>query len=234
MILDFRQIFWKDDQLPHLYDFATAYRNVQLTNYFENSVIASLVPESQADLIGVASWRLKAKRNESSTEGILRRQNGHTLLTQEGILNADFDIAVLTPRNKLHDMLNAAAGYHGQSWATAFPFFNQNFLRKAGIRPPEFPGKLTHTIYENHFIAKRDIYHEYVKDCLKPAIAFMEDHPDVFLIEDGMNYLNRKPRQEVLEYMAATGRDQYPIAPFILERLFSIWIERRNYKVIAL
>lgn len=227
MTLDFWQIFYKDEQLPQLYDFATPYKNETLSLYFENSVIAELVPKATADLVGVASWRLKQKRNESSTEFILRRQNGHTLLTKEAILSAEFDVAVLTPRNNSHQPLSVAAHWHGQAWIDAFPVFARYLRNEQNLRVPD---DVKTTIYENHFIARREIYQEYVETCLKPAMKHMENESVYFANAD---YAKRKPQQERLEYQAKTGREDWPIAPFILERLFSIWIDRRNFKVIA-
>ena len=40
--------------------------------------------------------------------------------------------------------------------------------------------------------------------------------------------------QEIQAYQKASGRQDWPIAPFILERLFSIWINDKNFKVIPL
>lgn len=228
MTLDFWQIYYKDEHRPQLYDFSIAHKNESLSLYFENSIIASLVPTSTADLVGVASWRLKAKRNESSTEFILKRQNGHTDLTQESILAAPFDVAVLTPRNKLHQPLAMASNWHGKPWDDAFAVFKRYLRNAQSIKVPD---ELENTIYENHFIARRDLYQDYVGSCLVPAIEFMSSDP-IFLADAG--YAKRKPAHERIEYQQLTGRMDWPIAPFILERLFSIWIDRKGLKVVAL
>lgn len=228
MTVDFLQIYWKDEQITKLYDFGTPYRNEVLTKYFENSVIADLVPSINEDLIGIASWRLREKRNDSSTEGILKRAHGHTDLTLERILAHEFDIAVLTPRNNLHDMLNAAIGYHGIAWVEAFTVFKR-YLRSAhNIRVPE---KLDNCIYENHFIAKREIYHEYVDKILKPAMEYMETEP---IYQTSADYAKRKRAHEVDEYRQKTGLQDWCIGVFILERLFSIWIHGKKFKLVNL
>lgn len=228
MTLDFRQIYWKDEQLPALYPFANPYRNETLTPFFENSVIADLVPQSTADLIGICSWRLKEKRNESSTPGILSRAHGDNSLSEERILSHDFDVAVLTPRNNLHKPLAMASNWHGKAWDDAFVVLKRYLYNEQRIKVPD---ELTHTIYENHFIARGDIYRDYVRTCLIPAIAFLSTDP-VFSVDAG--YAKRKRAQDVAEYTAKTGLKDWTIAPFILERLFSIWIERKGFKVIPL
>lgn len=225
MTLSFTQIYFKEEQKAQLYDFATPYENTSLSHYFENAVIREVVPMQSADYIGVASWRLKAKRNDGSTPILLQ----HKLeLSEEKILSQDFDVAVLTPRKPTHKVLQNARMWHPLIWDEAFGVF-KSFLRSdCGIKVPD---ELTHAIYENHFIARREIYHSYVKECLGPAIDFMEGK-ELFLKDSG--YANKKPANERLAYQNLTGRKDWPIAPFILERLFSIYIERKNLNVIAI
>jgi len=152
--LDFIQIYYKDEQKEEIYDFATPYLNEVLTPYFENSVISKLVPQCESDLISVCSWRLKKKR------GDMFRLVDKTL-TKEKILNSEFDVAILTPRSPTHDALGMAAHWHGKAWTDAI-----NDLRSF----IKIPVKLNHAIYENHFVARREIYQAYVLDCLRPCL----------------------------------------------------------------
>lgn len=229
MTLQFWQIYFKDEQLPTLYPFATPYNNEgKLTGYFENSVIAELVPQSTADLIGVCSWRLKEKRNESSTPFILSKRAGGVDLTEERILSTPFDVAVLTPRNDHHKPLLNASQWYGKAWVDAFVVFKRWLRSDLNIKVPD---ELTTAIYENHFIAKRDIYQSYVRDCLVPALAFVASDP-VFMADSG--YGKRIGARRLIEYQNKTGRKDYMIAPFILERLFSIWIEGKGFLTIPL
>lgn len=224
MSLDFYQIYFKDEQISKLYPFAIPYKNETITDYFENDCIINLVPNSQADLIGVCSWRLAQKRGDSTTPMILK---GDLTLTEEKILSHEFDIAVLTPRSPRHQMLFMASQWHGKAWDKAFNVFKFDFLPTIGIK---LKHELTKAVYENHFIAKGGIYKEYVSGCLIPAIAFM-DRNEIFKTDSGYVRKKRDPK-EVKAYQEATGRIDWPIAPFILERLFSIWIEGKGFKVI--
>lgn len=213
--LDFIQVYFKDEQKEQIYDFATPYFNDVLTPYFENSVISDLVPNSNADLISVCSWRLKKKRGD-----MFRLEDKE--LTNEKILNSDFDVAILTPRSPNHDVLGMAPRWHGDAWTHAFNDL-RSFMR--------VPHKLNHAIYENHFVARREIYHEYVHRVLRPCIDYMRTNS---LYHVDSNYAKRKTAEEVKEYQKKTGRKDWPIAPFILERLFSIYINDKNFKVINL
>jgi hypothetical protein len=213
--LDFIQIIYDDEQLSELYPFAAYYKNETLTPYFENSVIKDLVPACESDLISICSWRLKKKRND------MWRLTDKTL-TKEKILQSDFDIAILTPRSASHQALLMASNWHGESWDKAISDL-RNFIK--------VPKEVTHAIYENHFIATKEIYHEYVHTCLTPCIEYIADRP-IYHTDSG--YAKRKTPSERKRYTEITGRLDWPIAPFILERLFSIWIEGKGFKIINL
>jgi hypothetical protein len=211
----FYQIYFKDEQKKEMYDFAIPYFNEVLTDYFENSVISEVVPKCNADFISVCSWRLKKKRGDCF------RLPDKTL-TLEKIETSDFDIAILTPRSPTHNVMAMASHWHGRSWDDAISDLRQ-FIK--------VPKDIKHAIYENHFIARGDIYKAYVTDCLLPCIDYMSTR-DVYFADSG--YRTRKTHEQVLEYQAKTGRSDWPISTFILERLFSIYINDKNYNVINL
>jgi len=216
--VDFYQVYFEDDQFSELYNFAVPYFNENLTVYFENSIIAELVPQCKADLIGVASWRLAKKRGD--------RIQVRKPLTLESITENEYDIAILTPRSNSHQPLAMAAYWHGRAWTEGVAALKPWFKEK-GIR---IKGELSKTVYENHFIATREIYQEYVKDILIPCMGFM-DGKEVFMQDSGYK---KKLAHEKAALKEKLGIDYWPIAPFILERLFSIWIEGKPFKIISL
>lgn len=232
MTLDFFQIYYDDAQKSSLYDFATPYKNETLTDYFENQVISNLVPNSQADLISICSWRLKQKRGD-----LLRTRNEP--LTKEKILNTEFDVAILTPRHPNHKPLLMASEWHrifdsngnciATPWDDAFSVFKEFIKSDLGINVPD---ELTYAIYENHFIAKKEIYQDYVKRYLVPSMDFMSSKSD-FKKDSGYIYKKRN-QEEVKAYQEKTGRKDWPISCFVLERLFSIFVEGKGYKIINL
>jgi len=226
MTLAFYQIYFKDEQKEKLYPFAIPYKNEVLTDYFENAIISDLVPNTDADLISVCSWRLAQKRGESTTPQILKHD---TTLSEEKILSHEFDIAVLTPRSPRHQPLYMASQWHGKAWDEAFDVFKRGFLYPRNIK---LKHEISKAIYENHFIAKKEIYHEYAKDWLREAIAFMDGEP-IFKTDSG--YVRKKrDHKEIEAYQKKSGRQDWPIAVFILERLFSIYIEGKGFKIIDL
>jgi hypothetical protein len=213
--LSFFQIYYDDSQLPELYSFSIPYKNTTLTPYFENSVIADIVPRLSNDLISVCSWRLRSKRNDMW-------QLKDKTLSLEKITESDFDVAVLTPRSPSHQALHMAHVWHGAAWDNAIADLRK-FIK--------VPREVSKAIYENHFIATKEIYHEYVNHCLTPCISYIRDNP-LYMADSG--YARRKTPEERQKYYTLSKRMDWPIAPFILERLFSIWIEGKGFKIINL
>lgn len=228
MSLQFYQIYYQDEQLKECYDFTTRHRNEKITDFFENRIIADLVPESTADYISVCSWRLRKKRQDGWCPVILK---GDLELSEEKILSHDFDVAVLTPRSKSHKMLGMSTLWHG-GHTHNYAWDNSIAELKKFINIPE---EVKTPIYENHFIARKEIYHEYVSSFLNPVMQYMSDR-SCFFVDAG--YAPKKERdksegiQAVERYRKETGRNDWPIAPFILERLFSIFINDKQLKII--
>lgn len=81
-------------------------------------------------------------------------------------------------------------------------------------------------VYSNFFIAKTKIYKEYVNEIIKPAIELLETKYKQEVWQDS-NYKGLE-KDKLKQY---TGLDYYPFYTFLCERLFSIWIENKNYKI---
>jgi len=222
MSLSFVQIIYSEEHKKEVYPFAVPYYSVGITPLFENSIIAGIVPTLQSDFIGVASWRLKFKRTGGYCPIILKDLS----LIPEKVFQTDADVCILTPSRQAHQPLHMAAQWHGQAWVDAFHVF-KGFLSDIGIT---CPNELTNTIYENHFIARREIYHDYVKRVLIPACHFVLSDP-VFMAPSGYILKKRDP-VEIKRVQNLLRMDDWPIAPFILERLFSIYIEGKGLKIV--
>jgi hypothetical protein len=221
MTLDFYQIYFKNEQLIELYPFSTPHKNEDCTDYFENSVIQTLVPKSEADYISVCSWRLKEKREMGSCPIIL----GDTSLSEAKILGQDADIMNLRPFRGGHQALTMAENWHFPNWEPCIKELKK-FIK--------VPQEISNPIYENHFVARKEIYHDYVLNTLRPCMAFIADRPNIFGLDSGyLRKLKREP-ERIKDYQEKTGRKDWPMTPFILERLFSIWIEGKGYKIVNL
>jgi hypothetical protein len=214
--LELYQIFYNwEAQRNELYDFAIPIYNKQLTHYFENSIIADLIPTVKSEYTGICSWRLKAKRGDA------HRLLDKTL-TREKIERCDADVMVLTPRGPSHKPMEMASIWHGKAWDNAIADLRK-FIR--------VPKEVKYTIYENHFVANTYLYKTYVHDCLIPVMDYMRDRA-VYFVDSG--YASKKSETEVRIIQETLGRHDWPMAPFVLERLFSIYINDLNLKVVPL
>jgi hypothetical protein len=181
------------------------------------------VPTSNADYISVCSWRLRKKRPDAvmSLGGF-----GSDALSLEKIEKVmPFDVAILTPRSSTHQPLVMAANWHGKAWIDAFEAFKP-FLAQFG----KIPQELVYSIYENHFIARKEIYHGYVNDYLLPAIDFIGTRPEFFA--DSLYLSKKRDQDEIKRVQTLLGRKDWPILPFILERLFSFYINGKGFKIV--
>lgn len=223
--LDLYQIYYDRTQTQELYDFAKPVFSAGLTPYFENQFIAALVPQSQADYISVCSWRLRKKR--AGAAHYLGGINKDEFTLQKIEEAMPFDVAILTPHSASHRALSMAVNWHGRAWVDAFNAFKP-FLKQFGSIPEE----LKHPIYENHFIARGEIYKDYVQNWLVPAIEFIGEK-DEFLAPSGYTQ-KKRDTEEIQRVHRLLKSNDWPILPFLLERLFSFYINDKNLNVIKL
>jgi hypothetical protein len=228
--LDFYQIFYRDEQREHLYDFSIPYRNDKPTLFLENDVIRTIVPQSKADLIGVYSWQLKRKRNVMPTKYVLK--GGDSSLSRQRIFRHPFDVAILTPRLAGHKTFFMAAHWFGKIWTEAFLVLSEFLTEELRIN---MSNELTYALYENHFIARGPLYREYVQSCLEPVMEFMRQEPIFFRPSGYRKHKEyRAEFDQINHYKEATGMNDWIIGVFLLEHLFSTWINDKNLNVVVL
>lgn len=220
MTLAFYQIFWDDSQLPSLYPFAKPYRNETLTPFFENSVIAELVPRVKADKIAVCSYALRQKYRAFSVPPV-----GDITLER---LQGDYDVFAFTKNSQAHQMLEALRYNHKDSKDIL-----KRICEAIGVT---FPGEVEKPIYQNAFCASGEVYKAYVKEALIPAMEVMEQDEQIKkeCWQDSNYYSLKHPSQEYRNRVKRfLGTDYVPLHTFLLERLFSVWIHGKGLKIIT-
>lgn len=211
------QIYWRDDQRQHMFDFATPYLNETLTPFFENSVIADLVPKTTADKIAICSWALKQKYKPGLPP------IGEITLER---LHAEYDIMAFTRNTKHHDMLQVMDTWHRGSLDLL-----KRICSRIGITMGR---KIDHPIYQNAFCARREIYQAYVNEALIPAMAVMENEFKSECWVDSGYYKLKEPASDFAARVKQfLGVDYCPLHPFLLERLFSIWIQGKGLNIVT-
>lgn len=206
------QIYYEDSQKEHIFPFATPYKNTELTEYFENSVIQEVVYMETADKIGVCSWQLKHKlrfyvppKREFNTE----------------TLESNYDVLLLTRNGGGHQMLNRLEGWHPGALQIL-----RDVCDHIGLN---CPNEVTHPVYFNHFVAAQDVYNGYVRGFLSPAMAFMHTDAEIrkrLWIDSGYSSLTNKIPQIVKDKWG-----YYPMHTFVLERLFSVYLEKMRHYI---
>lgn len=217
------QIYFNDDQLKKLYDFAIPFYNTDLTIFFENSVIASIVPYETSDKIAICSWKLKDKLCWNL--GWPRRPHEIT----EELLNRDYDVLPFTRNSKYHTMLAAANGWH--------PGFKEAMTQIVEGIGKKMPLEVKIPIYQNAFSAKLEIYKDYVSDYLNPAMELIKNDPAVYkmaTVDSNYTKLMRDDCAKADYLQSKIGFPYYPLVPFLLERLFSVYVQNKKINVTLL
>jgi len=229
--VDFYQIYFKESQKEILFPFAKPYFNEKLTVFFENSVISQLVPASNAQNIAVCSYALRNKLNN----GIPMRGQELGKTKDEIVaeaLEAEFDVLALTRRQnpikgpESHFMLAKMDNWHPGSRET----FNL-ILKGIGLEPFENRREPKDPIYQNHFVARAEIYKEYVSKALIPEMGLMEGELRARRYEDSEYFkLKTDPGYPKL-IKDQLGMTYVPLHTFLCERLFSCWIHGKGLKI---
>lgn len=123
-------------------------------------------------------------------------------------------------------MLNAANGWH--------PGFKDTMTKIVEGIGKFMPSEVKIPIYQNAFSAKREIYQDYVNDYLNPAMELVKNDPEIYKLAtvDG-NYtkLMREDCASKQYLQEKIGFPYYPLIPFILERLFSVYVHNKKINV---
>lgn len=218
--MQFYQIYFHESQKQNMWPFAIPYYNDGLTIFFENEVIVKLVTETKADKIAVVSWKLKNKIKWN-----LAPPRRPEELTEE-VLNNDYDVLPLTRNSRYHQMLAAADQNH--------PNFRSTMTKIVEGIGKIMPFEVKVPIYQNAFSAKREIYQDYVNDYLIPVMELVKSDPEIYklaTVDSNYTTLTRKDCLSATELQERIGMPYYPLIPFILERLFSVYIENKKIKV---
>lgn len=194
-----------------LYPFSIPYFNKGLTIFFENSVISELVKVTEADKIAVCSWKLAIK---------IRR--GHKF--DQNILNSDYQIISFTQNSKKHQMMAMSNAWHKGFIPTIDLLWSKlGYKRPIEARNP---------IYKNYYAAKTEIYRDYVVNFLDPAMEMtMKDEELHSMMTAFSGYGRLSHESDLPSVKAKLSMDDYPMAPFILERCPSLFYEMKGYRI---
>lgn len=197
------QIYYKSDQLPKIYHFATPHYNEGLTIYFESSVICKLVPLCEEEKIGVTSWKLQEKSRRI-----------HPITAER--LDGDYQVLSFTRNSERHNMMAMASQWHPDFLPAITMLWERLGLK--------MPAEVRQPIYQNAFMARIEIYKRYVSEFLQPAIDLIETDEELNAIMKKLSGYGRLSKDADLKSVKAKlGMDDYPLSTFVLERCPSLW-----------
>lgn len=206
------QIYYDEKQRSKLLPYSIPYYNEGLTIFFENDCIVKLVKDCTSEKVGVVSWKLSDKMRKHHLEGLMTKKD------------SDYQVLSLTRNSSRHSMLAMANAWH--------PHFKSTIELLWGKLGYKMPGEAKHPIYQNHYIAKTDIYKRYVNEFLSPAIDLIEKDEELhsaMIKPSGYGRLNR--HADLKSVRNKLNMDEYPLAPFILERCPSLWFTLHRINV---
>lgn len=207
------QIVYRDEQRKECYPFAEVYFNHGLTMFYENQVISDKVPRGTYKNLSVCSWKLRQK---------MRWYVGRPREITPELLDSDYEVLSFTRNSEKHDMLAAA-----NVWHPGFITLFDQMLEAIGKKRPF--GRLKYPIYQNHFSARADIYKRYVEKWLKPAMEALAGPMREGALSNS-RYHKLVNDVDSIYLMMQLGIPHTPMAPFLLERLFSVFVQVEGIK----
>jgi hypothetical protein len=209
------QLYYKDEQKTKLFPFSIPVKTEGLTIFFENYWITELVKASNSEKIGVCSWKLRDK---------LRRNVGLAKTLTEIDINGDYQVLSLTRNSKKHQMLAHLYHWHPKSREAMTLLWS-----KLGYK---LPGEAKNPIYQNAFLAKTEIYRDYVDNFLSPAMKLITEDQELNLLMISPSGYGKLSREADLKSVKEKlGLMDYPLAPFILERCASLFFQMKGYQI---
>lgn len=211
------QIYYKEEHRKELYDCAIPIRSTTLNKFFENAIIEAVASECTDDKVSVCSWKLRQK---------MRWYVGRPRpLTQE-VLESDYDVLSFTRNSRQHKMMGSA-----EVWHKGFKAALTEIVEGIG---KNMPNEVKNPIYQNHFSAKTEIYKDYLTEYLSPAMKLIDNDKNVnklCMVDSNYSALAKKDAASPEYLMEKLGVPYYPLVPFLLERLFSIYVHNKNINV---
>lgn len=89
----------------------------------------------------------------------------------------------------------------------------------------EYNNDPEHIIYANQFVARKDIYIEYIESIIKPCLELLEGELWE-QVNKPAGYTVGLPAEKLKHY---TGLDFYNYVPFVLERMAMQWFTTKGY-----
>lgn len=222
-MLRVRQIYFEETQkifnMQKTSDF-TPYLNIESNEFLESGVIHRMFlngDHEDSSYYGVVSHKFYQKLNKSSSEVF------KAIRSYEN----DADVYSFFPKLPKKNLIT-----EGDKWHDLFSDIYKLLANKLELDINVLNEKhLMEPIYSNHWIAKREVFEEYCKDFLLPAIDQMSNNKLLRdLCNQDANYISRT-KISPQKCLKVFNKPYYTYHCFILERLFPVFCYLRNKTV---
>jgi len=219
MIYDIKQIYFDSESKANCLDMFTPYNNSAPTYFLENTVISEEVKKCDAPYFGVVSHKIRFKINNFPYD-----RDG-TLIDKEHLEKILPTCNILILQRVGGNMMQQLHEWHPGARETL-----QMILDEVGYNF-NCEGTVKHNIYSNHVIARYGIFEEYVRLLLDPAMEAMTSNKIInkrCMFDSKYTTLQGAPPENLKN---SWGINYWPMHPFLCERMFSIYINNKNYNV---
>lgn len=210
------QVYFDEQSKSNCLDNVELIYNDKCTPYFENKIIVDNIDKNTEDYFGVFSPHFKYKILPVAG---MSRMSYEYIKTQ-----LDSDVISFFKHHRTKNMIKQAEEYHPR-----FTIGMELLLSAIGV-DLNLNLDTRFIVYQNHFVAKKEVYNDYVENWLKPAIVAMEDKDNSELqniLWQDSNYHKKKNMSDRLK--RDLGVNYYPYHTFILERLFSLYLNKNKH-----
>lgn len=228
LTFDIYQVYYDKKQEENLIPGLKPYLNTNTSLGFESGVMCDIHDKNgfKNDWCGLFSWKLNNKLSGNNIT--------YTYIIHMIEEHKQHDIITISPKKYWNDVLRekhcaSRDDVHGSAFLALLVLLD--VMKCDGIIQDDIPYTLDddiNRIYCNYFIARKDVYHDYIENFLKPALDILMNHEKmkkIGLLHSG--YTEPVPES----FMKKTGCNYYPFLPFILERMINVYIQIKNCKV---
>lgn len=213
------QIYFDKESRSNCFKDWNLYNNEdKLTEFFENSVIVDLINKGEhlkGNYFGVFSHDIKKDLVFKEGNKVFNPSNLKDVVHE----NSNIDVFAFQKKRSNPNIIFQAEQYH-----SGFIKIVETILKETNYLP-SIPKKLPQIVLFNYFIARSNIYEQYVKELLIPAMEVLKTIPESY---NNAKY-KRVDQKTAQRFTQAFGKPYYTYHAFICERLMSLFLYKNDY-----
>jgi len=224
------QIYYDRNQKSNIQPGYIPYKNTKTSINFESGIIVDLLNSkkiiSSTDWVGVFSWKMNQK--------IQGKPISYTNIQYHVNKYQDSDIISVKPDRYWYAPIRTPHKANQTNVdGLAFNQLIQALIRMHDMNIFEdeididLLLKPQYHIYCNYFIARLDVYVDFVKTYLEPVINFLSNDGIFKGVSESRSGYPYEPPEH---FTKKTGFDYYPLRPFMLERLINVYRINKGLK----